>query len=120
MLQHSKECCNKVEELEVEISIVTKENYVARKDEDERIEDCRDTVYIMLQHFKPMSQHKARLKDKKFCCDKEILCREIFQEHQRTTSRLQQSFYVVTQDTHCKTHVNLNFSKKWQNGKLPL
>ena len=74
----------------------------------------------MSQHFKPMSQHKARLKDKKFCRDEDILCRDIFQEQQRMTSGLQQSFYVVTQDTHCKTHVNLNFFEKWQNDKLPL
>ena len=71
MLQHSKECCNKVEELDVEISVVTKENHVSTKDEKERTEFCRDTVYFM-------SQHKARLKDKKFCCDKEILCHDIF------------------------------------------
>ena len=29
-------------------------------------------VYFMLRHFKLMSQHRERLKDKKFCCDKEI------------------------------------------------
>ena len=33
MSQHSKECCNKVEELEEETSVVTKENYVVTKDE---------------------------------------------------------------------------------------
>ena len=44
MLQHSKECCNKVEELEVENPIATKENYVATKDENERIEDYRDIL----------------------------------------------------------------------------
>ena len=43
-----------------------------------------------------MSQHKARLKDKKFCRDKEISYRNIFQELQGMTSWLQQSFYVVT------------------------
>ena len=40
MSQHSKECCNKVEELEAEI-------YVATKDEEERTTDCRDIVYFM-------------------------------------------------------------------------
>ena len=44
MSQHSKECCNKVEELEAKNFVVTKENYVATKDENEIIEDCRDTV----------------------------------------------------------------------------
>ena len=47
-----------------------------------------------------MSQHKAKLKDKKFCRDKENSCCDIFQEQQRLISWLQQSFYVATQDTH--------------------
>ena len=29
-------------------------------------------VYFMLRHLKLMSQYKARLKNKKFCCDKKI------------------------------------------------
>ena len=37
MSQHSKECCNKVEELEAE-------NSVATKDGKEIMEDCRDIV----------------------------------------------------------------------------
>ena len=41
MLQHSKECCNKVEELDAENFVAIKENYVATKDGKERIEDCR-------------------------------------------------------------------------------
>ena len=41
MLQHIKECCNKVEELEEETSI-------AAKDEEERTEDCHDKeIYVM-------------------------------------------------------------------------
>ena len=45
MSQHSKEFCNKVEELEAENSSTTKENYVATKDEDEKIEDYHDSVF---------------------------------------------------------------------------
>ena len=37
MSQHSKECCNKVEELEAE-------NFVATEDQEEIIEDCHDSV----------------------------------------------------------------------------
>ena len=72
MSQHSKECCNKVEELEVEISVTTKENYITTKDERERIEDCHDIVYFMSRHIQLMSQHKARLQDKKLCRNREI------------------------------------------------
>ena len=35
MLQHSKECCNKVKELKEETFVTTKEKYVATKDEEE-------------------------------------------------------------------------------------
>ena len=48
MSQHSKECYNKVEELEVENSIATKENYVATEDENEKIEDCRVNVFYVV------------------------------------------------------------------------
>ena len=44
MTQHSKECCNKVEELEVKSSVLIKENYITTKDEDERIKDYRDSI----------------------------------------------------------------------------
>ena len=37
----------------------------------------------MSRHFKIMSRHKTKLKGKKLCRDKEILCRDIFQEQQR-------------------------------------
>ena len=48
MSQYSKECCNKVEELEKETSVATKENYVLTKDEEERTEDCRDKeIYVV-------------------------------------------------------------------------
>ena len=47
MSQHSKECCNKVEETEAESSVVTKENYVVIEDEEERIEDYRDSVFYV-------------------------------------------------------------------------
>ena len=78
MSQHSKGCCNKVEELEAKNSIMTKENYVTTEDEKERTEDCRNIVYFMSRHCKLMSQHKARLKDKKFCRDKEIYVTTFF------------------------------------------
>ena len=78
MSQHSKECCNKVEQLEVDNFFATKENYVTTKDEKMRTKDCRNTVYFMLRHCKLMSQHKARLKDKKFCRDKEIYVATFF------------------------------------------
>ena len=47
MSQHSKECCNKVEELEAKNSVATKENYVVIEDEEERTEDCRDSVFYV-------------------------------------------------------------------------
>ena len=50
-----------------------------------------------------MSQHNARMEDKKFCGDKEISCCDIFQEQQRMIILLQQSIYVATQDTHVTT-----------------
>ena len=37
----------------------------------------------MSRHFKIMLRHKAKLKGKKLCRDKEILCCDIFQEKQR-------------------------------------
>ena len=46
MFQHSKEGCSKVEELEAENSVATKENYVMSEDEEERTEECHDTVGI--------------------------------------------------------------------------
>ena len=46
--QHNKECCNKVEELEAENSVTTKENYAATKDEEERTEDYRDSVFYVV------------------------------------------------------------------------
>ena len=54
----------------------------------------------MLRHFKIMSRHKSKLKGKNLCRDKEILCRDIFQEQQGMKSWLQQRFYDATQDTH--------------------
>ena len=49
MSQHSKEWYNKVEELEEETSVATKENYVVTKDENERPEDCRDKeIYVAI------------------------------------------------------------------------
>ena len=43
MSQHSKEGCNKVEELE-------KETYVMTKDEEERTEDCHDKeIYVAIE-----------------------------------------------------------------------
>ena len=53
----------------------------------------------MLRHFNILSRHKTKLKGKKLCRDKEISCRDIFQEQQRMTIWLHQSFYVATQDT---------------------
>ena len=47
MSQHSKECCNKVEELEAESSVAKKENYVVIEDEEERTDDCRDNIFYV-------------------------------------------------------------------------
>ena len=47
MSQHSKECCNKVEELEANNFVATKENYVMIEDEEERTKDCRDSVFYV-------------------------------------------------------------------------
>ena len=44
MSQQSKEGCNKVEELEAKNNVAIKENYVATEVEEEKIEECRDTV----------------------------------------------------------------------------
>ena len=56
----------------------------------------------MSQHFKIMSRHKTKLKGEKLCCDKEILCRDIFKSG-KNEKFFQKSFYVVTQDTHVTT-----------------
>ena len=71
MSEHRKECCNKVEELEVESFVVTKKT-ISRQKMKMREQKTITTVYFMLQHFKLMSQYRARLKDKKFCHNKEI------------------------------------------------
>ena len=63
MLQHRKECCNKVEELEEETSIVTKENQVTTKDEEDRIEDYHDKEIYLSIEFKTVE-------DDKLCCNK--------------------------------------------------
>ena len=47
MSQHSKECCNKVEELKAEKFVTIKENSITTKDEEERTEDCRDNVFYV-------------------------------------------------------------------------
>ena len=47
MSQHSKECCNKVEELKAESSIAAKENYVATEDEENITEDCRGNIFYV-------------------------------------------------------------------------
>ena len=44
---NSKECCNKVEELEAENFVSIKEKYVATEGEDEKIEDYRDSVFYV-------------------------------------------------------------------------
>ena len=56
MSQHSKECCNKVEELE-------EENYVTTKDEEERTEDCHDKEIYVATEFRAS-------KNDKLCCNK--------------------------------------------------
>ena len=48
MLLHKKESCNKVEELEAESSVVTKENYVATKNEEKRTENCRNSIFYVV------------------------------------------------------------------------
>ena len=54
---------------------MTKENYVATKDEDERTEDCRDKEIYVATEFRAAENDKL-------CCDK---------------------VYVATQDTHVAT-----------------
>ena len=54
------------------------------------------TLYFMLRHFKLMLQHRARLKDKKFCRDKETYVVTEFRSSRKV-------FYVATQDTHVAT-----------------
>ena len=48
MSQHSKECCNKVEELKAENFVTIKENSVTTKDEEEIIEDFHDNVFYVM------------------------------------------------------------------------
>ena len=56
MSQHSKECCNKVEELE-------EGNYVTTKDEEERTEDfCDKEIYVTTEF--------RGAKNEKVCCNK--------------------------------------------------
>ena len=43
-------------------------------------------VYFMSQHFKLMSQYRAKLKDKKFCRDKKNLCRDRIPKQQKMKS----------------------------------
>ena len=50
-----------------------------------------------------MSQNRARLKDKKFCRDKEIYVAIEFRSSRKSQVVLQQSFYVATQDTYVVT-----------------
>ena len=54
--QHSKECCNKVEELKEETSVAT-------KDEEERIEDCCNKETYVATVFKTAENDKL-------CCNK--------------------------------------------------
>ena len=91
MSQHSKECCNKVEELVEETSIATKENYVVTKDEEERTEDCRDKeIYVAIEF--------RLIENDKLCCKKVFLSRHkiLISRHKldnfsRTMSRHYQS-----------------------------
>ena len=49
-------------------------------------------MYFMSRHFKTMLQHKTKLKGKKLCWDKEILCRDILQKKQRMKRRCNKVF----------------------------
>ena len=70
MSQHSKECCNKVEELEEETFVAIKENYVATKDEENRIEDWCDKEIYVVTEFRAVENDK--------CCNK------VFMSQQKT------------------------------------
>ena len=61
MSQHSKECCNKVEEME-------EKNYVATKDEEERTEDCHDKEIYVATKFRAAENDKV-------CCNKICMSR---------------------------------------------
>ena len=61
MSQHSKECCNKVEDLKGE-------NYVSTKEEEERTEGCRDKEIFVAIEFRATENDKV-------CCNKVFMSR---------------------------------------------
>ena len=62
MSQHSKGCCNKVEELEEETFFMKKENYVTTKEEEERTKDCSDKKIYVMTEFRTVENDKS-------CCN---------------------------------------------------
>ena len=81
MSQHSKECCNKVEEME-------EENYVATKDEERRTEDCRDKEIYVSTEFRAAENDKV-------CCNKVIMSR-----HKTLISRHKLNYFSKTLPRH--------------------
>ena len=59
MSQHSKECCNKVEDLEEETSVAT-------KDEKERTKNCHDKEIYVATEFRTIENDKL-------CCNKDFM-----------------------------------------------
>ena len=77
MSQHSKEYCNKVEELEEETSAAT-------KDEEDRIKDYRDKEIYVTTEFRTAENDKL-------CCNKVFMSRHKLDNFSITMSRHYQS-----------------------------
>ena len=91
MSQHSKECWNKVGDLEEETSIAKKENYVMTKDENERTEDCRNKKIYIVTEFKAIESDKL-------CCNKVFMSR-----HNTLISQHKLDNCSRIMSRHCKT-----------------
>ena len=98
MSQHSKECCNKVEELEEENYVATKENYVAAKEKDERIEDCHDKEIYVATEFKVAENDKV-------CCYKVFMLRHKLDNFSKTLSRHKNIMSRKTPRRNYKNHI---------------
>ena len=62
------------------------------------------------RHFKIMSRHKTKLNGEKLCRDKEILCRDIFQEQQRMKCCCNKVF-MLQHKTLMSRQLQVNFNR---------
>ena len=127
MSQHRKECCNKVEELEAENSVAIKENYVAIEDEEERTEDCRDSIFyvatfqtyvatwskderqVVTNKFM-LRQNSEAVENDKLCCNKVFMSR-----HKTLMLRQKLDNLSKTMSRHCQIMLRQNSKRKHEN-----